>query len=138
MGGHDDPTTARPATPRTGRPRPGARDLVAAALAAGQTARDAAAAGGVHERTVWKWLGDSCFKARVDALRAGAVATALSRLSSAMTTAADVLRDLLGSRDEHVRFKAARAVVELGVRLDEHAELKQRIEELERKLGGAP
>jgi hypothetical protein len=53
-----------------------------------------------------------------------------------MSQAADTLRDLLVHADPHVKFKAARAVLELGVRLKESVELASRVTELEARLGG--
>jgi hypothetical protein len=108
--------------------------LAATALAAAQTAVAAAAASGVHERTVRKWLDQPDYRARVERLRSEAVGRALGRLGDGMTAAADALRGLVGHRDPHVRFKAARAVLELGLKLREHAELEERVKELEARF----
>ena len=111
--------------------------MVAAALATGETATAAAATAKVHERTVRKWLDRPEFKARVEQLRAEAVGRAVNRLSGSMTTAADALMQLVGNDDPHIRFKAAKAVIELGVKLKEHVELEQRVKDLEAKLAGS-
>jgi hypothetical protein len=60
---------------------------------------------------------------------------ALGRLADAMTEAADVLRNLLASEDERVRLPAARALLELGVKLRESVELEERLAALEERLG---
>ncbi|QDU23575.1 hypothetical protein [Urbifossiella limnaea] len=125
---------AGPGTPGKGRPNPGAAEIAAAALAAGQTAVAAAAVAGVHERTVRKWLDQPDYRAGVDRLRGEAVGRALGRLGDGMTAAADALRGLVAHRDPHVRYKAARAVLELGLRLREHAELEGRVRELEARF----
>ena len=57
-----------PGTPGKGRPNPGAAEVVATALAAGQTAVAAAAVAGVHERTVRKWLDRPDYRSRVERL----------------------------------------------------------------------
>ena len=132
-----EPPTADdgPEKPGKGRPRPGSSELAAAALAAGNTAKDAAAAARCHVRTVRKWQAKPEFQARVSELRAEAVGRSLGRLSDGMTAAADALRALVAHKDPHVRFKAARAVLELGVRFREAVELEQRLRDLEAKLG---
>ena len=111
------------------------RDHVAVLLAAGSTAVDAAAKVGIHERTVRRWLDEPVFRSDVERLRAEMVTAALGRLSATMATAAEELGDLIKSPDPHVRYKAARAVIELAAKLRETVELERRVEELERRLG---
>src|SRR5262249_2574834 len=95
---------------RTGKTgRAAAREVVAFALAAGQTQAEGAAKGGVSVRTVRSWSGESEFAARVEQLRAEAIGQALGRLSGTMSSAADVLKDLLQSKSEDVRLRASRA-----------------------------
>jgi hypothetical protein len=118
--------------PHSGRRK--ADDTLAVSLAAGQTLREAAKAAGVSERTATNRWAEPGFKARVCTLRAEAVSRALGRLSETMTTAADTLAALLSDQDARVRLGAARAVIELGVRLREGVELEQRITELESRL----
>jgi hypothetical protein len=116
------------------RGRRDADELLAAALAAGKTARDAAAAVGVAERTVFRRLADDPFRRRVSELRAGMVAAAAGRLADSMAAASDVLRALLADPDPDVRHRAAVKVIELGARLTELAELVRRVDDLERRL----
>jgi HEAT repeat protein len=49
-----------------------------------------------------------------------------------MVEAADTLRDLLTAESESVRLGAARAMLELGVRVRDSVELGERVAELER------
>jgi len=120
---------------RTGKTgRAAAREVVAFALAAGQTQAEAAAKGGVSVRTVRSWSGESEFAARVEQLRAEAIGQALGRLSGTMSSAADVLKDLLQSKSEDVRLRASRAILELGVKLREFVALEERVRDLEAKL----
>ena len=128
--------TPGPVRAGKGRFLSGAAEVAAAALATGETAVAAARIAGVHERTVRKWLDRPEFVARVEQLRGEAVGQAVSRLSGSLTLAADALKKLIGHRDPGVRFRAARAVIELGMKLKEHAELEARLRDLEMKLAG--
>lgn len=126
---------ADPEKPAKGRSREGARELASVALAAGRTAKEAATVAGVHERTLRKWLAnDPEFKRGVDQLRAEAVGSALGRLSSSMSAAADALKELIGNECPHVRFKASKAIIETAMKLTEFAELEKRIADLEQRL----
>jgi hypothetical protein len=107
-----------------------------AALAAGQTLRDAAAAAGVGERTAGRRWADPAFRGRVAELRAEMVGRALGKMADGMAEAAGVLRQLLGADREAVRLGAARALLELGTRLRESVELEERIRALEQAAGG--
>jgi hypothetical protein len=108
------------------------------ALAGGQTARDSARAAGVGERTATRRLADPDFRRRVVETRAALVERATGQMADAMSAAAETLRGLLEARSEAVRLGAARAVLELGMKLRESAALEQRLNELERRLDEAP
>ncbi|QDU19731.1 hypothetical protein [Urbifossiella limnaea] len=114
------------------RGRQNADDLLAAALAAGKTAREAATSAGVAERTVFRRLADDPFRRRVSELRAAMLgAAAAGRLADTMTSAADLLRGLLADPDPDVRHRAAVKVIELGAKLGELTDLERRIAGLE-------
>ena len=108
------------------------------ALAGGQTVRDSARAAGVGERTATRRLAAADFRRRVIETRAALVERATGQMADAMSAAAEALRKLLEARSEAVRLGAARAVLELGMKLRESAELEERLAELERRLGEAP
>ncbi len=108
------------------------------ALAAGQTLRLAAEASGVAERTAARRWADPAFRRRVNELRSEMVQQSLGRLANGMTAAADKLRELLDAESESVRLGAARALLELGVKLRESVELEQRLADLEQHLGNKP
>jgi hypothetical protein len=55
----------------------------------------------------------------------------MGRLADGMTGAADALRRLLSSRSEPTRLAAARALIELAVRLRDSVELEARLAALE-------
>jgi hypothetical protein len=115
--------------------RNGRRWAVALALAAGRTVRDAAAACGVGERTVYTWLKDPAFAERVAQVRSELFALAVGKLAGLAGGAADALGGLLASASEAVRLQAARAVLEYGPRLRESDALAREIDDLKRQLG---
>ncbi len=128
------PKASKSNTGKTGRA--GAREAAAALLASGSTFRAAAESVGIGERTLRGWNDDDKeFQDRVKVLRAQMVAESLGRLSSTMSASADALKELVSHADPHVRYKAAKAILELSVKLKESVELEQRIAELEQRLG---
>jgi hypothetical protein len=104
------------------------------ALAGGRTVRAAARAAGIGERTARRRLADPAFRARVAEMRADMVERALGRAARGMSAAADTLRRLLRADKESVRLGAARALLELTVKLRESVELEQRLCALEERL----
>lgn len=117
----------------TKRGRSGADEALAAALASGKAATEAAHLAGVSLRTVWRRLALPEFRARVEKLRGEMISAAAGKLSAAMSEAADVLKGLLASTDEHVRHKAGVKVIELALRVVELNELERRVSELEHR-----
>jgi hypothetical protein len=111
--------------------RANADERLAAELAVGKTIAAAATAAGISERTATRRMADPTFRARLTEARAAMIATAANKLASGMTAAADVLRELLASADEHVQHKAAVKLIELSLRVGEAAELQQRVADLE-------
>jgi hypothetical protein len=116
------------------RGRRNADDALALALAAGKTARDAAAELGVGERTVARRLADPGFRLRVNTLRGEMTQRAAGRLADGMATAADTLRGLLNAESDAVKLGAARSLLELGAKLRESVELEERLANLERRI----
>jgi hypothetical protein len=115
----------------TGRKSLAKRESVALDLAAGETAKEAAARHGVGENTVGLWLKDPGFAGRVDELRAGLLECAMAKLIGTTTRAATVLGKLLRSGDERTQLRAALAVLEQATRLHESVTLEQRVRLLE-------
>jgi hypothetical protein len=113
------------------RGRQSADEALALAVAAGSTLRDAAGAAGVSERTATRRWADPAFRRRVAELRSDMAGRAAGRLAAAMSEAADTLRGLLAARSDSVRLAAARALMELGVKLGESVELERRVAALE-------
>jgi hypothetical protein len=120
------------------RGRRNADEALALAVASGQTLRDAAAATGIGERTATRRCADPAFRRRVAELRGSMVQLALGRMADGMAEAADKPRQLLAADSESVRLGAARALLELGVKLRESVELAERLDALERLVEGLP
>ena len=108
-----------------------ADESLVAALASGMTVDKAAKRAGVSRSTATRRMRNRTFRQRVTEARAEFVSRALGRLSDSATEAADTLRALLSAGDDRVKLGAARAVLELGVKLKESTELEARIAALE-------
>ena len=115
--------------------RQNADDLLMTALAAGSTIRDAAKLAGVGERTAARRWAEPCFRARVSALRAQTMESALGSMTEGMTEAAATLRRLLSAESETVQLGAARSLLEMTVKLRENVDFERRLLALE---GSAP
>ena len=111
-------------------------DALLLALACGATAEAAGRQCGLTERSVYRRLEDPAFRARLQELRSDMV-----RRSAGMLTAAagESVRTLLSLQKDSappaVRLGAARAVLELGVKVRELADLEVRIAALEAQAG---
>jgi hypothetical protein len=118
------------------RGRRNADQVLILALACGATVEAAAHQAGVSPATVYRRLQDPEFRKRLQQLRADMV----QRTAGALTAAgAESVRTLLALQKETappaVRLGAARAVLELGTKMRETAELAERIAALEAQLG---
>lgn len=112
----------------------------AAVLAGGGTNAEAAAASGVHLRTVARWRTDDAFMADVRRLTAGALDTASRVLAGGAASAARYLvsvADGTAEGDAH-RINAARLVLAVAPQLRDAVELEARLSTLEVAAGLAP
>jgi hypothetical protein len=111
-----------------------AEDVLLLALACGATVDSAARQCHLSERTVYRRLCEPAFRQRLQQLRADMVQRTAGALTSAATEAVRTLLDLQKPpMPPAVRLGAARAILEIGVKLREAAELEERIAELERR-----
>lgn len=109
--------------------------LLLQALACGATVEVAAQQAGVHKRTAYRKLADPDFKRRVERARAEMVHRAGGVLTAAALEAVRTLCDLQGKdTPPSVRLGAAKAVLELGLKVREACELEERLAELEARL----
>jgi len=115
---------------------PGRRDcdeILAAALAAGATTRQAARTANVSPRTVARRMADAEFRREVARLRAEMVDRTVGRTAAAGSAAVGTLVRLLGAEADSVRVAAARVLLDAGLKYREHVELADRLAELEAK-----
>jgi hypothetical protein len=113
------------------------KELAAVRLATGGTVVEAATAAGVDPRTIYAWKsGDPEFRARIDELRGAVISSVLGKMVNAMTIAADVLVKLLGNKSPGMRWKAAKSILELGLRVREQADIEERLAAIEEQLRG--
>ena len=117
-----------------GGSRQNAKTAAALALASGLTQTEAAKKVGIGERTLRRWLKQDDFRQTVAAAKAEMVSRAVAMLADASTEAATTLRRLLQADSESVRLNAAKAIIELGIKLRESEELAARVKQLEETL----
>jgi hypothetical protein len=98
--------------------------------------KEAAAAAGVSETTLWRYKRDEAFSSRLRLARRESVDRAVMRIQRDSVDAAAVLRDLMMKEDvpPFARIAAARAVLDQAVRLTRMDELRERVEQLEEYL----
>jgi hypothetical protein len=118
------------------RGRKNADEALALALASGLTVEAAAARAGVSARTAYRRRADPAFQQHAAELRAEMVQRAVGQLADGMADAAARLRELLRAEGESVCLGAARALLELGVKLRESTELQERLAALEARDKG--
>ncbi|MBI1913223.1 MAG: helix-turn-helix domain-containing protein [Planctomycetes bacterium] len=108
------------------------QEAAALALACGDSEPEAAREAGCSERTIRNWLHEPAFTRRIADLRSEMTSRALGKLVDNMVSAADTLGYLCRrGKSEQVRLGAARALLELGVKMRETVELEQRMAALE-------
>jgi len=120
-------------------PRRGGRrhadETLLLALACGATVEAAAAKAGVSESTAYRRLKIPAFQERLRDLRADMVQRTAAMLTAA---AGEAVKTLLALQRDAVppatRLGAARAVLEMGMKVRETAELEQRIAAIEEQL----
>jgi hypothetical protein len=106
------------------------------ALACGATVDNAARQAGISKRTAYRRLADPAFGRRLQQMRGDMVSRTSGTLTAAAGEAVRTLLELLKNlTSSSVRLGAARAVLELGMKLREAAELEARLTVLEQHLG---
>jgi hypothetical protein len=105
------------------------------ALACGATVESAARQAGVSESTVYRRLADPDFRQQLHTVRSDMVQRTAGALTAAATEAVRTLLELQKPAvPAAVRLGAARAVLEIGVKLREVAELEERLTVLEQQF----
>jgi hypothetical protein len=119
------------------RGRQGADEVLLQALACGASVEAASRAAGVSARTAHRRLADAGFHARVRQARADMVHRTAGTMTAAATEAVRTLLELLKApAPAAVRLGAARAVLEIGLKVRELVDLEERLAALEGRLGG--
>lgn len=113
-------------------------DRLLMALACGATVETAARTLGVSESTVYRRLKNPDFQGRLQQLRADMVQRTSGMLTASGGEFVKTLLALVKDNIPHaVRLGAARAGLELGMKIRESAELEARIAALEAQLNAA-
>jgi hypothetical protein len=108
------------------------------ALACGATLEGAARQAGVSESTVRRRVKDPQFLAKLQALRGDMVQRTSGALTAAGTASVQTLLELQKpTAPPATRLGAAKAVLELGMKVRETAELEQRLAALEQQVAAA-
>ena len=107
-------------------------ELLAVAVAGGQTVKAAAESCSCSERQGYRISATPEFKSRVSAIRAEMTSQAVGELSAAASEAVTTIRELLASTNEpSVRLNAAKAILNALGPLSELGELRSRLDALE-------
>jgi ABC-type spermidine/putrescine transport system permease subunit I len=107
-------------------------ETLIAALATGQTVREAARTAGVTPRTVYRRMAAPAFKASIMQARAAVVSLTTGKMLAGMSLASDVLIAHLQHAEPRIQQQAAAKLIALALKLNAANDLEQRIEELER------
>jgi transposase-like protein len=102
------------------------------ALACGATVEGAARQCGVSESTVYRRLADEDFRRQIQQLRSEMVQRTAATLTAAGSESVKTLQQ--PTAPPAVRLNAARAVLEIGVKLREVADFEQRLAALEEQV----
>lgn len=98
----------------------------------------AAAACGVPERTLYRWLNEPAFHAELTAAEGAAIDEATRKLIGAAVTAVETLHAIVADPEasNNVRARAAGLLLDNLLKLRELRNVEQRLEALERGLHG--
>jgi hypothetical protein len=109
------------------------------ALACGVTVENAARQAGISPSTAYRRLADPAFRQRLQQLRGDMVSRTAGTLTAAASEAVRTLLELLKSTaSAAVRLSAARAVLEMGMKVREAADIEERLSALEGQVGAGP
>ncbi len=120
-----------------GKPRKSlvSNELLLISLACGSTIEAAAAKAGLSKRTVNRRLEDPAFRQKLQEFRANMLERASAMLGAAAMEAVKTLLGLMERSIPHsTRLGAARAVIELGLKLRDLLEVEQRLSALEKAV----
>lgn len=107
--------------------------MAIAALISCPTLAEAARSAGIAEKTLWRWLQVPEFQACYRSARQEVVSQAIALIQGCMGAAVNTLKTVAGDDQAppSARVAAARAILDLGLRVVEIEDLAERIERLE-------
>jgi hypothetical protein len=116
-----------------------AEETLLQALVCGATVDTAARKAGVSERTAYRRLQDPKFRQRLDGLRLEMIQRTAAMLTGAGMVSVKTLVDLQQdvAVTAAVRRRAARDVLEMGLKLRDHADVEARLAAVETRLARA-
>lgn len=108
-----------------------------AALLAHTTMKEAAAAVGIGETTLFRWMQDEGFREEYRKAKGELVGQAIARLQGVTGEAVDTLQAIMKDDDKPAgsRVTAARTILDTAIKAVELEELVARIERLEKQMG---
>jgi hypothetical protein len=120
--------------------RKNADRILLQALACGATVENAVRKAGMSERTAYRRLNDPVFLDQLEQLRAEMVQRTAGMLTGAGMGAVKVLVELQNdaAQPASVRRRAARDVLEMGLKFREITQLEPRLAAIEAQLAGVP
>ena len=110
-------------------------DRLLTALVAGCHVENAAKVAGLSERTVYRRLADRDFRGKLNQARGALRESILARLADAGNDAISKLWELMGSEDENIQLKAAKAVLEALAKLQSSAPKETQEQQLLGQVG---
>src|SRR5215469_7782853 len=118
-----------------GRGRRNADEQLLMALACGATVDNAARQAGISAATAYRRLADPDFGQRLQKMRGDMVSRTAGTMTAAASEAVRTLLELLKNpTSSAVRLGAARAVLEIGMKLREMSDLEERLSALEQQM----
>ncbi len=121
------------------RRKPHADETLLMALACGATVEEAATKAGLCRKTAAKRVGEAAFQGRLRDLRGDMAKRASSMLTAAgMSSVRTLLQLQEVTNPPAVRLGAARAALEIGLRIRETVEMEDRLLQVERQLLANP
>ncbi len=111
-------------------------EAAVAALLTAPTIATAAAAVGISEQTLWRWLQNSDFQERYREAKRQAVTQAIARLQQVSSEAVETLQQVMNDPETSAsaRVSAAKIVLEMALKGSELEDLAARLEQLERLI----
>ena len=94
----------------------------------------AARSAGIDRTTLYRWLQDEDFREDLSRLREESAALARTELQAAMLHAVNVILDSTNSSNEVVRLRAARSLLNLGIKVNEIEKLRAELRLLQQAI----